>query len=209
MMTTEPSEPLLTIELRYLIGLIAIVAALFTGSVVEAHEGGTAADGLIAGLVHPLFGLDHLVAMVAVGLWGALLGVPALWLLPVIFPVIMAMAALTGMAGLFLPGENIGIALSILIIGAAIALAKRTPHWIAAIIVAIFAVIHGHAHGMELPDAANPFAFAAGFVLTTGLLHLCGMGLGLLLLAPNGLLAVRTIGGFIAAIGIYFLSVTV
>ncbi|MEQ9328286.1 MAG: HupE/UreJ family protein [Rhodospirillales bacterium] len=203
----EPEPLSLTgIALRYAIGLAVVVAALMAGSTVEAHEGAGGAEGLIAGLTHPLLGLDHLVAMVAVGLWGAFLGMPAVWLLPMVFPLIMALAALAGMSGMPLPGAEIGIALSAIVIGLAIAMMKRAPLPAAVLIVGLFAIFHGHAHGVELPEAAHPFAYAAGFVAMTGLLHIGGILLGLLIAVPAGLIAVRAIGAGIAAVGLLFLT---
>lgn len=204
---SEPEPLSLTgIALRYAIGLAVVVAALMAGSTVEAHEGAGGAEGLIAGLTHPLLGLDHLVAMVAVGLWGAFLGMPAVWLLPMVFPLIMALAALAGMSGMPLPGAEIGIALSAIVIGLAIALMKRAPLPAAVLVVGLFAIFHGHAHGVELPEAAHPFAYAAGFVAMTGLLHIGGILLGLMIAVPAGLIAVRAIGAGIAAVGLLFLT---
>jgi urease accessory protein len=209
--TEDETAPLsLTgIAVRYGVGLLVVVASLMAGSTVEAHEGSGGAEGLISGLTHPLLGIDHLVAMVAVGLWGAFLGMPAVWLLPVIFPLVMALAALTGMSGMPLPGAEIGIALSAIVIGLAIALMKRAPLPAAALVVGLFAVFHGHAHGVELPEAAHPFAYAAGFVAMTGLLHIGGILLGLLNTVPAGLVAVRAIGAGIAVTGLLFLTGTV
>lgn len=202
---TEPLS-LTGIALRYAIGLMVVVASLMTGSTVEAHEGARGAEGLIAGLTHPLLGLDHLVAMVAVGLWGAFLGMPAVWLLPVVFPLIMALAALAGMSGMPLPGAEIGIAISAIVIGLAIAMMKRAPLPAAVLIVGLFAIFHGHSHGVELPESAHPFAYAAGFVAMTGLLHIGGILLGLLIAVPAGLITVRAIGAGIAAVGLLFLT---
>jgi urease accessory protein len=202
--TVDPG--LIGIALRYAIGLFVSCGFLMAGSTVEAHEGAGGAEGLVAGLTHPLLGPDHLAAMVAIGLWGAFLGMPAVWMLPVIFPLLMAIAALAGMSGLPLPGAEIGIALSAIVVGAAIALCKRVPLWAAAAVVAIFALFHGHAHGVELPAAAHPFAYAAGFVLMTGILHIVGILLGVLIRWPAGLMAVRAVGAGIAGLGLFFLA---
>lgn len=172
----------------------------------QAHTGEGVAGGLASGFLHPLFGLDHLVAMVAVGLWGAVLGAPALWLLPVVFPVVMALGGALGVAGVPLPAVETGIALSGVILGLLVAFAVRAPLWIAAVIVGVFAVFHGHAHGTELPVAADPIAYAVGFVVATGLLHLAGIAIGLLWERPWGTWAVRGAGVCVAMVGVAFLT---
>jgi urease accessory protein len=170
-----------------------------------AHTEGGAAGGFISGVSHPISGWDHVIAMVAVGLWGAFLGAPAIWLLPVVFPLVMAGGGALGILGLPVPSVELGIALSAVSLGLCIALALRPPLWIAAIIVGAFAIFHGHAHGTELPGSANPFAYAAGFVIATGLLHVAGIALGLLATWPAGKIIVRTGGGLIALAGLAFL----
>jgi urease accessory protein len=186
------------------IWLIAAAAVVAPG-VALAHTEVGVAGGLASGFTHPIFGFDHVVAMVAVGLWGAFLGQPAIWLLPVVFPVVMAFGGLAGVLGVPLPGVETGIALSALALGAMVALALRPPLWVAAILVGAFAIFHGHAHGTELPEAASPLAYGVGFVVATGLLHLSGIALGLLSRWPAGLRAVRIGGGAIACAGLYFL----
>jgi urease accessory protein len=171
-----------------------------------AHEGGLAAGGFGTGFLHPLLGLDHVAAMVAVGLWGAFLGAPAIWVLPVAFPLVMALGGALGVIGVPLPAVETGIAASAIVIGVAVALAFRPPIWIAAVIVAFFAIFHGHAHGTEMPGALSPLAYAAGFVIGTGFLHLAGIALGLLTRSRPGMLAVRAMGGGIAVAGLGFLT---
>ena len=179
---------------------------LLTGSAASAHSGDLAAAGFVTGFMHPILGWDHLSAMVAVGLWGAFLGSPAIWVLPVAFPLVMALGGAAGVLGLPLPGIEMGISGSALVIGLAVALAVRPPLWIAALVVAAFAVFHGHAHGAEMPEAANPLAYATGFVISTGLLHLAGIAFGLLSAHPVGRVAVRAAGGVIALAGAGFLT---
>lgn len=171
-----------------------------------AHEAHGMAGGFLSGLKHPIFGWDHVVAMVAVGLWGAVLGRPALWILPIVFPLVMAMGAALGVAGIPLPQVEAGIALSGIVLGVLVALAVKAPLWIAAMVVGVFAIFHGHAHGTELPDAANPVAYAVGFVISTGLLHMAGIALGALMGLPKGAYAVRGAGALIAAVGAAFLA---
>lgn len=171
----------------------------------QAHMGGGAVGGFSAGFMHPVLGWDHVIAMVAVGLWGAFLGTPALWLLPVVFPLVMALGGALGVMGVPLPGVETGIAVSAIALGGMVAGAIRPPIWVAAVIVGTFAIFHGHAHGTELPQAADPVAFSLGFVIATGLLHLCGIALGLLTRWPAGITAIRALGGLIALGGVGFL----
>jgi urease accessory protein len=179
---------------------------VLTASAVAAHTGEAAGSGFVTGFMHPIFGWDHVAAIVAVGLWGAFLGAPAIWVLPIAFPLVMAFGGAMGVAGIPLPGIETGIAASALIIGLAVALSMRPPLWIAAVIVGIFAIFHGHAHGAEMPEAANPLAYAAGFVIATGVIHLTGIAIGLLARWPSGRVAVRAAGGVIALGGLGFLS---
>jgi urease accessory protein len=153
-----------------------------------------------------VFGPDHVVAMVAVGLWGAFLGSPPIWLLPLVFPLVMALGGVLGIVGVPLPAVETGIAASAIVLGTMVALAARPPLWTAAILVGAFAIFHGYAHGRELPDGANAVAFSAGFVIATGLLHLTGIAFGLLARWPAGRLAVRGAGGVIALVGVAYLS---
>ncbi|MBX3705947.1 MAG: HupE/UreJ family protein [Pseudomonadales bacterium] len=182
----------------------ALVALGFSGGAL-AHAGHGVADGFLSGFVHPLLGWDHLVAMVAVGLWGAFLRAPAIWLLPVVFPLVMACGAALGVLGVPLPAVETGIALSGVVLGLLVAFAVRLPLLVAIVIVAVFAIFHGHAHGTELPEAVNPFAYALGFVLATGLLHLAGIAFGTLVRWPAGTWLVRAGGVAVAAVGSVFL----
>jgi urease accessory protein len=174
-----------------------------------AHSGTGLPGGFPSGFRHPLSGPDHLLAMVSVGLWGAFLGRPLIYLLPVIFPMVMAGGAVLAMVGLRLPAPEIGIALSVLILGGCIALAIQAPIWAASAVVAVFALFHGYAHGKELPSAADPIAYSAGFVLATGFLHVLGIGAGSLNAYRGGLLATRFAGGCIAASGLWFLAAAI
>ena len=184
---------------------VALALVLLVPTVAGAHPQTGGIGGFVSGFLHPLTGLDHIAAMVAVGLWGAYLGAPAMWLLPVIFPMVMAFGGALGVLGVPLPGVEFCIALSGIMLGLAVAFAARPPLWIAGSMVGFFAIFHGHSHGTELPHAANACTYAVGFVLATGLLHLSGIALGLLTRWPWGTLAVRAGGGVIAGIGFGFL----
>lgn len=186
-----------------LIALAAIGVLVGLPRIACAHEAG-AAGGFISGLTHPLFGLDHVVAMVAVGLWGGQLKKPAIWLLPVTFPIVMAIGGMLGARGMPLPLVEVGIAASAIVLGVMVAASIKPPLWAAAIVVGAFAVFHGHAHGTELPGAAAPLAYGAGFVLSTGLLHAVGIAIGLLVDWEWGEKVVRACGGAIACLGLYF-----
>jgi urease accessory protein len=188
------------------ISRVLCVALLLLTEPALAHTGGDAVGaGFLSGFAHPIFGWDHVIAMVAVGLWGAFLGAPAIWLLPVVFPLVMAFGGALGILGVPIPAVETGIATSAVVLGLLIAFKAKPPLWIAGIIVGLFAIFHGHAHGTELPAAANPFAFATGFVIATGLLHLIGIGFGTLARWPAGSYAVRAGGGAIALAGLAFL----
>jgi urease accessory protein len=170
-----------------------------------AHTGDVV-GGFTGGLAHPVLGPDHVAAMIAVGLWGAFLGFPAIYLLPVVFPLVMAVGGAVGILGVPLPGTEIGIAVSAVLLGSAVVLAVRPPIGLAAALVGVFAIFHGHAHGAELPPGADALAYSIGFVVATGLLHLAGIALGLLARWPAGRAVVRTAGGLIALAGVVFLA---
>jgi len=188
-------------------GFSGIGAALFLVLMTQAAEAhGGRGGGFTSGLLHPVTGWDHVIAMVAVGLWGAFLGRPAIWVLPVVFPLVMAFGGALGVLGVPVPQVETGIALSAVVLGLLVAGAARLPLIWAGVIVGLFAIFHGHAHGTELPAAANPFAYALGFVIATGLLHVVGILFGLLTRWQNGQLAVRAGGLAVAAGGVAFLT---
>lgn len=186
----------------------AILAALLAWPILaSAHIGqGDIGGGFIAGVAHPVFGLDHVVAMVAVGIWGAQLGAPAILALPVTFPLVMACGGVLGGLGVPIPGIEIGIAASAIVLGGMILFAARPPLWIAAVIVGVFAIFHGYAHGAELPESANAISYAVGFVVATGTLHALGILIGVVNRWRRGAQALRAGGAAIAACGLYFLS---
>lgn len=190
----------MTHPLRFVLPLL-----LATAGPALAHTGGGEAAGLLSGLSHPVSGWDHILAMVAVGLWGAQLGAPAIWALPVAFPVVMALGGMLGLLGVGLPGVEIGIALSALVLGTMVLLEVRLPLVAAAAMVAVFAVFHGHAHGAELPEGTDGLLYSLGFVIATGLLHAFGIGIGLVHRWPAGRVALRGAGAVVAAAGPVFL----
>lgn len=185
---------------------IAYVVLLLVLSGPALAHSGDVTGGFLGGFKHPLLGPDHIAAMVAVGLWGAFLGPSAIFILPVVFPLVMAMGGVLGIVGVPLPGVEIGVAVSAAVLGMMAALAARPPLWVAAVMVGAFAIFHGHAHGAELPPGADALAFSAGFVIATGCLHLAGIAFGLLARRPAGRIAVRAAGGVIAVTGLMFLG---
>jgi urease accessory protein len=182
-----------------------LLASLLAPLLALAHEESGQAAGFAAGLAHPVSGLDHVLAMVAVGLWGAVLGAPAIWVLPVAFPLVMALGGLMGLLGTPLPGVEIGIALSAVVLGGMVLAEARPPLWLAALVVACFAVFHGHAHGRELPAGASALLYSLGFVVATGLLHAAGILLGTVRRWAAGRWALRGAGGGVALAGVFFL----
>lgn len=179
-------------------------ALFFWAQSAFAHEQVGSAAGFFSGLAHPVSGLDHVLAMIAVGLWGAQLGAPAIWLLPVTFPMVMALGAFLGLVGVPLPGAEIGIGLSALLLGAMVAAEARPKIALAALLVGFFAIFHGHAHGVELPPGQSGLTYSIGFVVATGCLHGVGIAIGLVHRWPWGRLLLRAAGGLVALAGAGF-----
>ena len=144
--------------------------------------------------------------MISVGLWGHFLQRPLIYLLPMVFPIMMAVGAAIGMVGVALPPVELGIALSVVVLGALIFGAVRARIWIACSVVGIFALFHGYAHGIELPSAADPIGYSLGFVFSTGSLHVIGIAIGSLATLPRGETFLRALGGLVFLIGLYFLQ---
>lgn len=173
-------------------------------TLLSAHEQPGQAQGFLTGLRHPISGWDHVLAMIAVGLWGAQLGPPALWMLPVTFPMVMAIGGFLALVGIPVPGVEFGVALSALALGVMVALEAKPKLTIAAVIVGAFAIFHGHAHGAELPAGQSGLTYSIGFVVATGCLHLVGIAIGLMHKWPLGRKALRATGAAVAAAGITF-----
>lgn len=186
-------------------GLVVLPLLALWPGVALAHTGHGPGGGFVAGLMHPLLGWDHVAAMIAVGLWAATLRRGAAPVLLAAFPLAMLAGGIAGRAGLALPMVEAGIAASSLVLGVALLLALRPSTWLAGLVVAGFAVFHGHAHGAEMPANANLALYATGFVISTLALHGMGLGLRRLALAPA---VCRVIGAGIAAggAGALFLS---
>ena len=187
-----------------MVGAILLFLVLCPTNALAHIKGGEAA-GFLSGMAHPVSGLDHILAMISVGLWGAQLGAPAIWLLPVTFPMVMSFGGLLGLMGIHLPGSEIGIALSAIALGLVVFREAKLKVPLAAALVGFFAIFHGYAHGSELPPGGNGLLYSMGFVVTTGLLHATGITIGLVHKWPTGRLALRVAGACVAVAGIYFL----
>jgi urease accessory protein len=183
--------------MRRLLKLAATLAASGAATPVLAHTGVSPVHDLAHGFLHPLSGLDHMLAMVAVGLYAAHLGGRSLWLLPAAFVGAMLAGGLIGYAGVALPMVEPAIALSVIAMGAAIALGAHLPATAATVLVAAFAVAHGHAHGSEGGAVAAFLPYATGFVAVTALLHAVGIGAGLALdrLGPMPATVLKRVAG--------------
>jgi urease accessory protein len=184
---------------------LLILCLLLCPLTVFAHQRGGEAIGFASGFWHPISGLDHILAMVAVGMWGAQLGAPAIWVLPVVFPMVMALGGTMGLMGIKLPGIELCIALSALALGFAVFREARPKLWVSATIVGVFAIAHGHAHGTELPLGASGVLYSIGFVMATGLLHALGIGIGVVHRWTAGRIALRVAGAVVAMGGVFFL----
>jgi len=185
---------------------ISIIASLLVPvAAAHAHTGGGALGGLQSGFLHPILGFDHLLAMLLVGIWGAQMGGRNVWTLPMVFPLVMAVGGFAGAAGLPLPGVEIAIAVSVIGLGLAVALAAKPAEWTAMVVVGLFAIFHGFAHGAELPAAADGTAYGIGFVLATGLIHLAGIGFGLAVISRQQGRLARVAGAAMSLAGVYFL----
>ena len=189
----------------FALGLAIFMLAILCAQPALAHPQKGAAVGFVTGFLHPISGPDHVLAMVAVGLWVAQLGVPAIWLLPVAFPMVMALGGMLGLMGVPIPGVEYGIAASAILLGAAVTFEIRPPLGLAAALVGSFAICHGHAHGTELPPNQSALLYSMGFVIATGCLHGVGIGIGTDYNWTWGQKLVRAAGALISVGGFFFM----
>ena len=176
---------------------------MFAGSdAALAHTGLEHAVSFASGFKHPWTGLDHMLAMLAVGLWAGLNGGRALWAWPVAFVGVMVAGGALGIAGVSIPMVEPGILASVIVLGLLVLTAARLPVALGAALVAVFALLHGHAHGAELPAQAAAASYAAGFALATALLHAIGLGVAYLCRSDSGRLIVRGAGALVAVAGV-------
>ncbi len=181
--------------------ILSMLLLTFLSSPAYAHITMTDSNGVIHGLSHPFSGLDHLCAMIAIGLWSKQIGGRALWLLPLAFVSVMTLGGLFGMDGFHLPFAETGILLSLLVLGGLIATATSLPLFASFTLVALFALFHGYAHGIEMPHDTAGFGYASGMILSTALLHVTGIGMATLLGKFNRPQEIRLSGAMIALLG--------
>jgi urease accessory protein len=196
-------------EAPVMIRIALAVLLVFFPVTAFAHVGVGGASGLAHGFSHPISGVDHVLAMVAVGLFAAHLSGRALWLVPAAFLSVMALAGMLGMAGLTLPVAEIGIGLSVVVLGLVIAFELNLSTIAAMALVGVFAIFHGHAHGAEMPESVPGLTYGAGFVCATALLHAIGIGLGLLIGRAGPIYSRRIVqagGGAMALAGVSILT---
>lgn len=208
MLAAADSRPIAPIITRYSHALrhsFALLLALAAGA-ARAHTDQVSSGSFLAGYLHPLTGLDHVLAMVAVGIWGAASGRPRMWALPLAFALSMVFGAGVAIAGVALPFVEHGIALSVVALGLVILGAWQVPIGVAVAVVAVFGLLHGFAHGAEMPDSAAPVTYAAGFLAAAGILNLAGIAIGALKYSARNSQLLRAGGGLIAATGVWILA---
>lgn len=195
--------------MRRFVSLFAAAVLALIPAAASAHVGVGDTHGFTHGFAHPLGGIDHILAMVAVGAFAAHLGGRALWLVPLAFVGTMAVAGLMGMAGIRVPFVETGIGLSVVVLGLVVALQLNFPTVVAMSLVGFFAIFHGHAHGAEMPETMSGIAYGAGFMAATALLHMGGIGLALVIGKfgeERGKRLVQFAGGAMALTGLAILG---
>ncbi len=185
--------------------LAALALLLLLPPIASAHILPDGTHGFHDGVTHPLTGLDHLLAMLAVGLWAVQQQGRSVWLIPLAFVSLMTVGGIIGITGALMPGAELVIALSILVLGLLVATAARFKPGVSMLIVGLFALFHGYAHGHEMPASATAVSFSAGFVLTTVALHAAGMLAGAWLRSAQQMKLIRLAGGAMALCSVYFL----
>ena len=183
---------------------ISVAAALLFSGMADAHTFGVPGAGFAEGLAHPFMGIDHLLAMMAVGVWAVQVGGRGIWQIPAVFMLMMTAGAGLAYLGLNLPYVEAAILLSVIGLGLMVATSANLSRGLGVWLVGLFALFHGHAHGLEMPEAGAPLAYAGGFLLATLCLHLLGMGLGY---TGRGMMMALRLGGVaMAATGVYWLT---
>ncbi|MBI5659636.1 MAG: HupE/UreJ family protein [Nitrosomonadales bacterium] len=182
---------------------ILAVSCFFLPFTAQAHVGTGPTNGFVVGLAHPIGGPDHLLAMVAIGIWAAQMGQRSIWAVPLAFVSDMALGGMLGVSGIPIPFGESGIAVSVLALGILIIAAAKLPLAASVVIVGLFAVFHGYAHGAEMPLGASGTAYGLGFILSTVSLYLCGIGFGILMQRISMPWVVRAAGAPIALFGGY------
>lgn len=185
--------------------VLVVVAPLLAASGASAHTGHETGFSLIDGALHPLGGIDHLAAMISVGLWAALAGGRRVWIWPLAFVLMMLVGGFIGHAGVALPAVESVIALSVIVLGLAVALGFQAPIAVGVVLIGPFAIFHGHAHGAEAPTAGW-YGYATGFVLSTALLHAIGIAIGLGIASLSNRRPAQIIGAGTAALGLFLIA---
>ncbi|AJD44847.1 HupE/UreJ family protein [Rhizobium sp. SEMIA 4085] len=188
--------------------LLALVATALPAA-AYAHPVAGEAAGFAHGFTHPISGIDHVLAMIMVGVFAYQLGGHATWLVPATFVLVMALGGALGVAGIDIPFVEAGIALSVVLLGAVVAFNVKAPAAIAMAVVGLFATFHGHAHGAEMPESAAGAAYGGGFLIATALLHAVGLGLGYAIGRigeRRGFIVTRLAGGIAAIAGVGILA---
>ena len=204
----ETCERVKTMASRLIKSCLAATLAILTPAVAFAHTGVGHTSGFVPGFGHPISGLDHVLAMVMVGVFAWQLGGRALWLVPTTFLTVIAAAGALGIAGIGVPFVEIGMALSVVVLGAIVAFNVKAPVAAAMGVVGLFAIFHGHAHGAEIAEDAGGVAYAAGFLIATATLHLAGISAGFLIgkaAEYHGSVVVRLAGGLTTVAGVALL----
>ncbi|MER9664265.1 HupE/UreJ family protein [Mesorhizobium sp. M0159] len=187
--------------------VLAFVASM--PSIASAHTGVGDTSGFLHGISHPICGVDHILAMVMIGVFANQLSGRALWLVPTMFVLMMALGGALGASGVYLPHAELGIALSVIVLGGIVALKMKAPVAIATGVPGCFAIFHGHAHGAEMPESASGFAYAAGFIIATALLHAAGIAVSFHIKKASeryGRVVMQCAGGIAALAGFRFLT---
>lgn len=193
---------------RVLLILALLLFLLVLPTIAYAHDETTVArfGSFIAGLTHPILGLDHLLAMLSVGIISAQIGGKAIWQVPTTFVAVMAIGGTLGLLGVGLTAIEFGIALSVLALGVAIFMEKGIPIAVVMVAVGLFAIFHGYAHGAEMPSLAQPVRYALGFLTGTAVIHITGVLIGdIPSHYKSGPIILRSLGAVIAVCGILFL----
>lgn len=184
---------------------LIVLMVLLIPCMAQAHDEGVSV-GFLPGLTHPVLGLDHLLAMISVGILSAQMGGKAIWIVPSAFVVLMLVGGVMGMNYISLFSVELGIAVSVLVLGIAIAAEKKLPTLLAIIAVGFFALFHGHAHGTEMPEIATPLPYASGFITGTALIHVAGVVIGIVSKRFSaGPQLLRYMGAAIAGIGFHII----
>jgi urease accessory protein len=184
--------------------LILAAASLFMANAASAHTGLETGFSLIDGALHPLGGIDHLAAMISVGIWAAIAGGKRIWVWPVAFVLMMLVGGFIGHAGIEFPAVEPAIALSVVVLGLAVALGVKAPVALGAVLIGVFALFHGHAHGAEAPGEGW-YGYAAGFAASTALLHVAGIAIGVAIARLASPMPARVIGAATAVLGVFLM----